>query len=694
MNRKKYYEKERLKSVHLAILIVMSASLFGVGVYAPIMDWEMWELPFLFLGTMAAWTLHVRQRMTEEQRLWIYTVIVWAIIIYHGVHPSSVFDITPIVILEFALFAQTDDKRIIRIGLGLYVFCVLWQAYLVFVTKEVQLEFNALYLSRIALHLFAAGFSYWLAERIIIKRRTDLSSDELEIRELERSQKRTEDFLANVSHELRTPINAVTGVGSIMMQQAKDAEKKERAEQVFRAGRRLSEQITDMLDYTEIDSGKLSLSEEEYMISSVLNDVVTDLELYDREELPDVLLDVRADLPVKLFGDVRFVKKILRQVTENAIKFTRKGGVLVSLYADKRDYGINLNIDVQDTGIGMRAAELERIRTTSYQADADRARRTGGLGLGFPILNGLVYRMGGFCSISSVPGEGTRVHISIPQQVADPGRCMQIRQPEKILVAFYQDPLKFPVPAVRDFYTQMIFHIISDFRLTMKRVTTQEDLRQMMETQSFSHLFTADEEYSRDPAFYDVLCDRTHVIVVAKNSFRPSPGSRVTVLWKPLYAFPLVDLLNAESAEEARRVLQKEAPVSFAGLRALVVDDESMNLMVAQRMFGAYGMEVTCCSGGEEAVRKAFTERFDVIFMDHMMPGMNGVEATSRIRVMEKEKNVRNIIIALTANAVSGAKEMYLSEGFDAFIAKPVERQELERVLQRVLEDAKSGGRG
>ena len=678
-------EAERMNNIHLYMLVVMTAAVVLEIVFGYFMEWEAWMSAIILAAVSYCWVIHVRGIFSPARRRLINALIIWLMFIFHGVHATSLFDMTQLIVVELLLFSQVDDKRFLHVSVLVYLFCFVWQmiTFLPLYLEEVQNDM--LLLSRILLHLFVTGFTYWVSILILDKRMQDRNRYAERISELRDTQKRTEDFLADVSHELRTPIHTVMGIAGVMIGRAKSIREKQNVEQVFRAGRRLSAQIDSVMDYAEIEAGKIKLVAEPYMLSSVLNDVITDMDLYNREGLPDVLFDVDADLPLKLVGDSRFLKKILAQVIENGIKFTKEGGVYVSLYGDRRAYGINLCIDVQDTGIGMSKRTLERIRSTTYQKDTERTRRAGGLGLGFSIVSGLVRAMDGFYTITSAPGKGTQVHISIPQEILDDTRCMDVPHPEQLKVAFYQNPAKFKVPVVRDFYAMMIRHVIQNFKLTLQRVTTEDDLRSLLAEQVFTHLFTADEEYDANPAFYEKLCETMHVIVVAKNTFRVPETSGITILRKPLYAFPLAALLNAESAEEARQVLSEKERVSFDRIKALVVDDEIMNLKVAQELFADYGMEVTPAGSGEEALHKVREQSFDIIFMDHMMPGMDGVECMRRIRMLQAENRKKSIIIALTANALSTSREMFIGEGFDAFIAKPVERHVLERTLKSVL---------
>ena len=681
--RNENYEIERLRSVHLNILVVMTLTTIGMWIETFLMDWEYWFPPFLAIGTAISWYLHIKQLFSLKQRLYFYAFMIWAVVVYHGVHVTSFFDLAPVAAIEFAMLAQADERRILRISLALFSFCFVWNLY--YAVMDPDFTFTPLIISRLILHLCVVSFTYGIADDIIRKRKDDRANDEALLQEQRFLHKRTEDFMANVSHELRTPVNVVTGLSAVLLERETNDTVREDASHILSAGRRLTRQVDDIMDFHEIETNELMISSEPFMIASVVNDCLTALDVYERTDLPQIIVDVDAAIPQSLSGDGRHIKKILYHIMDNAIKFTEAGGIYLNIYQVKRDYGINLCIEVEDTGIGMSRETLERIRQGSYQEDASRTKEQSGFGLGLRIVYGLVHAMNGFVRINSTPGKGTTVHVSIPTTVLDAAHCMSIRNPDRLQMAFYQDPSKFVVPAVREYYTQFIRHVITAHDLTLQRVASFEDLKQLISNHHFTHLFTADEEYAADPSYYDALSRTMHVIVVARQGFLPTNGSRVTILRKPVNTFPLIEALNAENEADAKAALYGEEAVSFDGLKVLVVDDERMNLVVAKGIFGRYGMEVHVANSGAESIERVKEDHFDVIFMDHMMPGMDGVEAAHHIRAVLRDKDERSLLIALTANAVSGAREMFLEEGFDGFVAKPIEHMELERTLRALL---------
>jgi CheY-like chemotaxis protein len=262
-------------------------------------------------------------------------------------------------------------------------------------------------------------------------------------------------------------------------------------------------------------------------------------------------------------------------------------------------------------------------------------------------------------------------------------------------VLFHVRADKYKVPRVRDFYRTMATNLATGIRVPLYPTQTVKEIEHFMEKKEVSVIFMGQEEYEENPLFFDNLSKGNIVVAVsAAQGFKPNPGSGVLVMPKPLYAYPVIKVINeGRNAGDLSDSVHSTRPV-FEGLRALVVDDEPMNLIVATGLFKEYKMIIDTADSGMEALDKFDRNEYDVIFMDHMMPQMDGVEAMKRIRSAAERDGKKVAIVALTANAVSGAKEMFLREGFDGFISKPIIISDFERVMQRVVTEGKAGNRG
>jgi len=669
---------------HLTILIsytIFSVILIGESI---LLGWEAWAIVLIALGILMSWMVHIMQRMPEDYRQWLYAILMMLTFFFYGIHPTSFYDLAPVVSVVIMVFSMTGSVALVNLWMATYYLTVLYD-FIGMLGREIQLD--ALTVTRILLHLSLVYMAGGIAKVIIRKWNLEKKEYAAKIAELEDTNRRTEDFLANVSHELRTPINVVTGITSVMLKKLKDSQIRNDISAVHRAGYRLFEQIGDILDFTEIDTRRLKLSEEVYILSSIVNDLVVENRMLLRDESKELIFDVDADIPAMIVGDGGKIKKMIRHLMWNAIKFTKTGGVYIHIYALKKSYGINLCIQVSDTGIGMDEEEIGRITERFYQASSGRSRKVGGLGLGLPIVFGLTKAMGGFMHIESVKGNGTTVHVSVPQKVSDPAPCMAVENRAALCLACFLRPEKYEIPQIRDYYNEMIANMVRGLGVTLHRVSDIGDLEKLQRVYRLTHLFIGREEYEEDALYFESLGESMEVVVIADDGFEPEAGSRMKILWKPFYSFPVANILNAgKGVEEAEDYSDKQ--MVCRGVRTLVVDDEPMNLVVAEGIFKDYGMSVKTAPGGAQAIRICEEEEFDIVFMDHMMPEMDGVEALKHIRKIEKDQGKHFNIVALTANAVSGAKEKFLEEGFDGFVSKPIEYTELERVLRRVLPES------
>ncbi len=674
------YEQEKQRATHLLILIVCTILIFMLTGESLLLGWETGAIVLLLLGLAASWVIHITEKIPESIRLWGYFILSMLAIFFYGTHETSIYDLAPLMILVIILYSATESYSIIR-------FCVityfLTMGYDFVFVLGASLEFSALAVTRILLHLVLVYMAGYMTKIAMGRRSKERKSTDNKIAELEETNRRTEDFLANVSHELRTPINAVTGITAVMLKKEESAEKKKDLFSIQMAGYRLFGQIGDILDFTEIDTGRVKVSEDTYMISSLINDIIIGNRRLERENRLELIFDIDPCIPSVLLGDEKKIKKILEHLIDNAIKFTQKGGVYVRVYALRKAYGVNLCIRVRDTGIGIAKEELEKIRERFYQSSGGRNRRAGGVGLGLPIVYGMVSAMEGFIQMESIVGEGTTVSVSIPQKVSDEAPVMVVENRDELCLACYLRPEKYEVPQVRDYYNEMISHMVQGLDVSLHRIFNMDELEKLTSVCQLTHLFIGREEYDENQSYFEDLNQNIKVIVVADEDFTLPQESRVRLLKKPFYSLPIVNILKAGVAEDES--LLKEKYMLCPGVRVLVVDDEPMNLMVAEGIFKNYQMIVTKAESGRQAIELCEKEDFDLIFLDHMMPEMDGVETLKRLRKIYNGSNKVLTIIAFTANAVSGAREMFLKEGFDEFISKPVEPLELERVLRKVL---------
>ncbi len=672
---------ELFTSSHL--LMLLAYTVFSAILVAEIfvMNWEKWVAFLIFGGVILAWYIYFSKVGSGHLRLWICSLLMMVTYFYYGTHDTSFFDLAVVICIVMFLYTLTGIASLVTLSQCTYYFTMLYAVISFLLSGE---TFTPLVISRLVLHVAIVTVDALLARTIIKKWQAILGKSREEIEKLNESTGRLNDFIANVSHEIRTPINTIQGICSMEIGEETDPEKKEKLVSIMEAGKRIGEQITNVLDFSEIDRNDVANNYEDYMLSSVFNDIVSELEPHRKKNI-ELVINIDPTLPSVMNTDVGKLKKILWHILINGIKFTNEGGVYVHVSSVPHEYGINLLIEVRDTGIGMDEAQLEQMYEGFYKADSGRDRSTGGLGLGMMIVHGFTKALGGFMIVDSTPGEGTCVKVSIPNRIVDPSVCMSVKDRESISLGAFLHFEKYPNPHVREFYDEMVKNMVTGLKVTMHRVDNLDALRALTVNKTLTHLFVGPEEYNGSVDYIEHLAQNILVTVIAnpEELCRPK-NSKVRVMPKPFYCFPVVGILNSKPGD----VIDDDEEISFPGVRVLVVDDEPMNLIVSSGMLRRYGMYVSTCESGQEAIEYCRQNEYDVIFMDHMMPVMDGVEAMKRIRSDQTRIKSVTPIIAFTANSVSSAREMFKRNGFDGFIAKPVDNVELERVLKHVLPPA------
>lgn len=666
--------KERLvlAITSLACISCILQNIFG--------KWEFW-VPFIAVpGLVGLWVIHFMQKMDSHARTIVYFIYAAFLVFYHGVHDTSLYEVSVATMLFMTTFTILDNINMINMILLEFVVVMGIQFRFLYINNTIQ-ELDAFNIMRIVFHT-GIVFVLYVFSRITINGRL---SEQERIDEWHRTvgnnERDTEDFLSNISHELRTPVNVINGMTALVQKAAP----RDELDTVMRAGVRLSHQIEDIQDYTEIKRGELVLEEENYTCVSLINDAVALFRSLHISKDIDLIVDLDPKTPTMLKGDIRKLHKLFRHLLDNAVKFTERGGVYIRIFPVEREYGINLMIEVTDTGIGMTRSDMSGVSKGLYQANKKRNRSTGGIGIGLPIVYGFVHKMGGFVKIESKVGNGTTVRLSVPQKIVDINPCLSLAEGKTDSLVLYTKPEKYRVPQLREFYKSMAVNLARGLNLKLYTTGEKDELLRLLEEINVSHIFTDAEEYSQEKDMFDGLAEDGYKVIVSLDD--PSScdiGRNVMVNPRPLYGFPVVRILNDEHEVSGYEEDGNER-IRCDGVRALIVDDEPMNLVVASGLFRDYGMTSDTAESGKEAIQKYEDTDYDVIFMDHMMPEMDGVEAMKRLRQIADTKFRHPVIIALTANALSGAREMFLREGFDGFIAKPIDIGEFERVMKNTL---------
>lgn len=489
------------------------------------------------------------------------------------------------------------------------------------------------------------------------------------------------DFLANMSHEIRTPMNAVLGMARIALRENLPPAARDSINQIVTSGKLLLTIINDILDYSKIEAGKVEIVEEPYDPLSLVNDLsgVALTKLGDR--MPEFIVDANPDFPREVLGDSIRIKQVITNLTNNAVKFTREG--MVCLHLDFRPLGrndggeeiIELRCAVEDTGIGIKDEDKAKLFKSFQQVDTKRNRHIEGSGLGLAISKNFLELMGGEISVESEYGKGSTFSFTLPQTVKNADPC------------FRMDGESFVCGAIVG-NTYVLGQLEKDLK-KLGQTFVPLDLiggPDEIEAHQIRFLFIDQPFFSEKLQEYvKGRRNLTAVVLVPLGSDASYPIRNVRVVQKPLYVLNLAAVLKNTDVEILLGETRKE-DLFFTAPDAdiLLVDDSDVNLTVARGLLAPLQMNIDTALSGRECLEKITKKRYDIIFMDHMMPGMDGVETTVLIR--RGQTDCRDApIIALTANVLAETKEMFFQSGMNDFVAKPIEMKVIVSKIKQWL---------
>jgi signal transduction histidine kinase/response regulator of citrate/malate metabolism len=495
--------------------------------------------------------------------------------------------------------------------------------------------------------------------------------------EIERAANMKSDFLANMSHEIRTPMNAVLGMAEMALREPLPPAAKEYVGQIKTSAKALLTIINDILDFSKIESGKMDIIPIEYEPLSILNNVCNMIITRLKDKDVELILDISPLIPCRLFGDNIRIEQVLLNLVNNAVKFTSKGQVVVRVFHEE---GIGdeiiLHVLVEDTGTGIKQEDLDKIFQSFQQVDSKRNRNIEGTGLGLAISRRLMDLMNGTLEVESEYGKGSTFSFTLPQKVINPERCIQVKEPHSIIAIGMMDN-----PALR----QQLQTDCMDLEIEYWDFTTVEEISNIT-TEKSMFLFVERETFTAELEEYMVGHPSvTVVLVVDYDDTDEYNFDNLIMVKKPLYTLNEAMIFNRETIhhyEEENETVRIDFTAPDAEI--LVVDDNSVNLTIAEGLLEPLQMKIDTALSGKEAIAKISKRHYDLIFMDHMMPELDGVETTRIIRRFHKEYHDVPIL-ALTANAMDGVKEMFLDEGMNDFVAKPIEMKTLVAKVKQWL---------
>ena len=493
----------------------------------------------------------------------------------------------------------------------------------------------------------------------------------------EKENKLKNVFMANMSHEVRTPMNAILGMTTLVLKDDINPRVRDMMEDIQRAGESLLAIVNDLLDITKIESDKFELIKKDFSLKTLIMDAVSVSSMRIQDQNLEMFVEIDNTVPDMVNGDDNRLKQVFVNLLNNGIKYTSHGYVKLEVtgeYDAERPGNYILRAMVSDTGSGIKEKDMNKLFNTFSRALNEENANVEGTGLGLAICKKIVTLMNGDIGVKSKFGEGSTFsfYVSLPCSSKETIINHELAKTKSVIICG-ENRYDRRIDRLKNvLYSMEIPYYVYD---------NAEEAVQRISAGKITDIIITKTLYLQKKQYFDE--SKVHLIMLYSKNQTYDDVTNAGIIYEPLYSLNLQRLLEEKKTDKPKNAAYK-APASS---KVLVVDDNLVNLKVISALLKQFGITAEQAASGPESIDKAGANNYDLIFMDHMMPEMDGIEAMKHIRELSSI-HAKMPIVMLTANAINGAEEMFKSMNFDDYVSKPVNMAKLEEVLRKFLGEA------